>query len=126
MLVGWYVKYAFPRVYTAANAGAYLVNSNYYDKLLANREESLREGTSWKRWATSTPWNWTVDVYWNKLMRQDNWYCLYPCICRQTNTYSDISKVTYNAQEIYGIYTGKGNLFDAIQNAEQKDTTSRK
>lgn len=122
MLTGWYGKFNFPRVYASGNSGAYLVNSNYYDKLLRNREEAIRGLSSWKKWTTSVTWKWNTDVYWCRLMTQDVWYAVYPCICHQTNTYSDVSKVTYNAAGVHGINKGRGNLFDPIQNAKQKDT----
>lgn len=115
MLVGWYLKFDFPRIYSSANTGAYLVNSNYYDKLLRNREEAIAAKTSWKRWTTSAEWKWNTDVWWCRLMQKDVWYCIYPCICCQTNTYSDISGVVYNAEGIHGINTGKGNLFKHIK-----------
>lgn len=123
MLVGWYLRYDFPRIRSAANAGAYLVNSNYYDTLLKNREEALRNLTSYRLWTTSRGWKWNTDVWWVRLMQKDVWYGIYPCICHQTNTYSDISKITYNASGVHGINTGRGNLFQPIQNAKQKDTT---
>ena len=118
MLLGWYLTYDFPRVYSAANAGAYLVNSNYYDTLLRNREESIRNLTSYRKWTTVCGWKWNTDVWWVRLMQKDVWYGVYPCICRQTSTYSDISKITYNAGGVHGINVGRGNLFDPIQNAK--------
>lgn len=126
MLVGWYSKYKFPRIYSAANTGAYLVNSNYYDALIRNREEGIRAKTSWRRWATASNIRWNADVWWCKLMSTGVWYGLYPCICCQTNTYSDISKLTYNAEGVHGINVGKGNLFKPIQNAEQQNSKNRK
>ena len=126
MLVGWYQKFEFPRIYMAANTGAYLVNSNYYDTLLKNREQSLRSYKGWQRWTTPKEWKWNADVWWCKLMSSGVWYGVHPCICHQTNTYSDISKITYNASGVYGINTGRGNLFHPIQNAKQENTENRK
>lgn len=117
-LVGWYVKYDFPRIYYTLNAGAYLVNSSYYDRLLANRYESIRRITGVETiWKGVAPY--TADVYWNKLVEKDNWYGLYPCICRQVNTYSDNLDFTYNANQVYGIYKpeDKSIFFTPIQNA---------
>lgn len=126
MLVGWYSNYKFPRIYNAANTGAYLVNSNYYDKLLANREESVKKIRSFNFLIAGNQSKWNADVWWNRIMKVDIWYAIYPCICCQTNTYSDISKTTYNAAGVHGINIGKGNLFDPIQNAQQENSKSRK
>jgi glycosyl transferase, family 25 len=118
-LVGWYVEYDFPRIYYTLNAGAYLVNSSYYDTLLANRYAALRGITSvetiWKGVA-----KFTADVYWNRLLKNDYWYGLYPCMCRQVNTYSDNLDFVYRADQVYGIYKpeDKSIFFTPIQNAK--------
>lgn len=118
-LVGWYMRYDFPRVFETLNAGAYLVNGHYYDTLLANRYESLRKithiSTLWK-----SPLWYTADVYWNKIVERDNWYGVYPCICRQVDIKSDNTGTTYRQSEVHGIYPGlemKNKIFTAIQNA---------
>lgn len=103
-LVGWYVKYDFPRVYETMNAGAYIVNSEYYDILLQNRHESLKLLTSFRGLIKTIPY--TADVYWNKLACKDTWYCLYPCMCRQVDIYSDNSNIVYRQSEVNGIYPG--------------------
>ena len=117
MLVGWYVKHDLPRIYSAGNAGCYLVNSTYYDTLLVNRLWSIRNMEGFGKFLKPF-WKFTLDVAWCDLMRRNIWYGIYPCICRQKNTYSDISKITYNASGVEGIFTGRGNLFDPIQNAK--------
>jgi glycosyl transferase, family 25 len=127
-LVGWYLKYDFPRIYETMNAGAYLVNSSYYDTLLANRYEAIRKITSFEMLYKS-PIPYTADVYWNKLSQKDNWYGLYPCICRQVDIYSDNSRFIYKQSEVNGIYPGRethNKLFTPIQNAQQQNTASRK
>lgn len=123
MLLGWYVKYNFPRVMAAGNAGCYLVNSTYYDMLIHNRSESLRQLNGFGKLMYGIG-HFTVDVYWAKLMKVHNWYGVNPCLCRQKNTYSDISKVVYNASGVTGIFQGRGNLFEPIQNGQQEDSTS--
>jgi glycosyl transferase family 25 len=118
-LVGWYVKYDFPRIYDTMNAGAYLVNSHYYDTLLQNRYESLRKITSFEMiYKSFIPY--TADMYWNKLAKQDHWYGLYPCICRQVDIYSDNSKMTYTQSQVNGIYKAedKAKFFAPIQNGK--------
>lgn len=126
-LVGWYVKYDFPRIFHTLNAGAYIVNQSYYDTLLSNRFESLRKITSFKAiYKPTTPY--TADVYWNKLAATDYWYGSYPCICRQVNTYSDNAGYVYQADQVYGIYKpdDKSKFFSPIQNAGQENSTNRK
>lgn len=126
-LVGWYIKFDFPRVYNSMNAGAYLVNGNYYDKLLQNRYESIRRITSFEMLYKS-PVPYTADVYWNKLSQKDNWYGIYPCICCQVNVHSDNSNFTYDAEKVNGIYKvgDKSKFFAPIQNAQQENSKSRK
>lgn len=118
-LVGWYVKYDLPRIFYTLNAGAYLVNTSYYDTLLQNRYESLRKITGvetfWKSGSL-----YTADVYWNKLAEKDHWYGIYPCMCRQVNTYSDNLDFVYRANEVHGLYKpeDKSIFFHPIQNAK--------
>jgi glycosyl transferase family 25 len=118
-LVGWYIKYDFPRIYGTMNAGAYLVNGSYFDTLLRNRMESLRKMQSVEILYKSLT-QYTADVYWNKLAEKDHWYGLYPCICRQVDIYSDNSKITYKQSEVNGIYNpeDKAKFFAPIQNAQ--------
>jgi glycosyl transferase family 25 len=104
MLTGWFWKYDFPRIYNANNAGAYLVNSSYYDKLLQNREFSLRKLTR----GIGFDFNnkiYDADNFWKKLQSTDNWYAVYPCICRQVDGYSDHCRQEIKASLVYGIGT---------------------
>lgn len=119
-LVGWYVKYDFPRIYETLNSGAYLVNEHYYDTLIANRRESLTKIRGVNSLFTGTI-RYNADVYWNILAKTDNWYGIYPCMCRQVNTHSDISNFVYSASEVHGIFKAedKAKFFRPIQNAKQ-------
>ncbi len=103
LLCGWYKEYKFPRIYDSLNTGAYLVNGDYYDTLLANREWALRN--------ISKPMNillnkssFSADVSWKHVMKKDTWYCLYPCICSQIDDYSDNSKKVIKASLAVGIF----------------------
>lgn len=118
-LTGWYVKYDFPRVFHTLNTGAYLVNNAYYDVILENRCQSIRGFKSVHSLYRDMS-QYTADVYWNKLAERDNWYGLYPCICCQVNTYSDISGKIYSADQVYGIYKSedKAKFFAPIQNGK--------
>jgi glycosyl transferase family 25 len=106
MLMGWYFKYDFPRIFYANHTSAYLVNQTYYDSLLNNRIESLskiklRKGFDFR----SLKFN--ADVYWNTLMEKDNWYGLYPCICRQVDGFSDVGNKRQETSRVVGVYDKK-------------------
>jgi len=104
MIVGAYLKYDFPRIFKSCNAGGYLVNSEFYDRLLENRENAI------KKIGTGVGFNFrsnenNADVSWSKLMPISNWYGLYPCICRQVDGYSDNLKRFVESSKVVGIYT---------------------
>lgn len=104
MLTGWYWKHDFPRIFSANNTGAYLVNGSYYDKLLKNRQTAL---TRMKRSFGFDFGNkqLNADVSWKQLMEQDIWYGLEPCICRQIDGYSDICRQDIKASKVVGVGT---------------------
>ena len=102
MLCGWYITYDFPRIYSACNAGAYLVNESYIDTLLVNRLTNLRKFS--KLFYARNKELWPADVSWQELMRRDTWFCVYPCICSQVDGPSDNSRTVIKASEIVGIY----------------------
>ncbi len=106
MLVGWYWKYNFPRVYNANNAGAYLVNSSYYDTFLQNRRTSafkLRNGFGFE---FRSP-KYAADGGWIPLQKKDDWYALEPCMCRQVDGYSNNSNKQIKSSLVYGIGTAE-------------------
>lgn len=114
-LVGWYVKHDLPRLFYTLNAGAYLVNSSYYDTLLKNRYDALSRMTGIQSFYSDYRMN-TADVSWNKLVEKDHWYGLYPCMCRQVDIYSDNLNITYNQSSVNGIYNpeDKAKFFSPI------------
>ena len=106
LLVGWYYKYNFPRIYYSNNAGAYLVAESYQDTLLKNREFSLNKlkcgiGFDWK----NSKYN--ADVFWCELMKKDVWYGLNPSICRQVDGFSDINNKHIESSKVVGIFDSK-------------------
>jgi GR25 family glycosyltransferase involved in LPS biosynthesis len=104
MLVGWYWKYDFPRIYDANNAGAYLVNSSYYDTLLKNRQLGLFNMKKAFGFHFNSKRN-DADSGWKILQKTDKWYGLEPCICRQVDGFSDHCKQHIKASLVYGIGT---------------------
>jgi len=106
MLAGWYARYDFPRVYHAYNAGAYLINTSYIDKLLRNREYSVSKLRGGLGFNSKNP-KYFADAYWNELMQHDNWYCIYPCLCYQVDGYSDNGGRFIPSSKVIGIYDPK-------------------
>jgi len=104
MLVGWYWKYDFPRIFNANNAGAYLVNGSYYNTLLNNRQISVSKLSRGFGFDFNNP-KYAADSYWRLLMPRDAWYALNPCICRQVDGYSDHCGKHIKASLVYGIGT---------------------
>lgn len=67
---------------------AYLVNSSYYDKLIKNFEESLKnlkKPLGFKRENRG-------DIHWKKLQRIDKWYIITPLQVFQKPSFSDIER----------------------------------
>jgi glycosyl transferase family 25 len=106
MLVGWYAKYDFPKITTAYNAGAYLVNEKYYDKFLYNRQYGLRKMRMRVGFDFNTP-KYDADSYWVQLQKRDNWYGLNPCVCRQVDGFSDHCQKEIKASLVCGIWTAE-------------------
>jgi GR25 family glycosyltransferase involved in LPS biosynthesis len=106
MIVGAYLKYDFPRIFQSCNTGGYLVNSEFYDTLLENRENAVNNLKSDIGFNFDSSNN-NADIYWCKLMPISNWYGLYPCICRQVDGYSDIVKRVVESSKVVGIYTSE-------------------
>ena len=80
---------------TKANCShAYIVNSHYYEHLLSNLQygERMLECIY-----PINEWRYTLDVNWNKLVENDNWFLVLPNIMYQRNDYSDID----NAFKVY-------------------------
>jgi hypothetical protein len=103
MLVGWYWRYEFPRIYGANNAGAYLVNSSYYDTLLENRQQSINGMVKRKFGFTPNKLKYEADNNWKSLQKIHNWYGMNPCICRQVDGFSDHVGRDIKASLVYGI-----------------------
>jgi len=71
-------------VYCQTTTG-YLVNNHYYQTLLANFEEGLKN-----LMATEIKNSFAIDMYWNNLIQADNWTLLRPCLVNQRPGFSDI------------------------------------
>jgi len=76
---------------SAITTTAYLVNKNYYAKLLNNFEIGLEKFIN----STNKEYRkyvYTIDQYWTQLQPRDNWFIVVPCLCFQRDGYSDITK----------------------------------
>jgi GR25 family glycosyltransferase involved in LPS biosynthesis len=64
----------------------YVVKKSYYDTLIQNFRESvrnlIREPTNHKMYA--------LDIYWKQLQKTDKWYMITPFTVVQSDSYSDI------------------------------------
>ena len=74
------------KVLFAKTASGYIVNSNYYDKLINLYEWSMPLLLSTKK-----HWLYANDIVWKKYQKNDNWYCLKIRIGKQRASYSDNS-----------------------------------
>jgi glycosyl transferase family 25 len=106
MLAGWYARHDFPRIFESYNAGAYLVNEHYIDKLLSNRSYSANKLSSGIGFDRRNP-KYYADAYWNHLIAIDTWYCIYPCLCYQIDGFSDNGGRVIESSRIIGLYDSK-------------------
>ena len=72
------------RVRYAHCAGAYIVQSHYYQKLIDLYEWALPLLLE-----TGMHWVYANDAVWGKLQESDKWYTFKPQICKQMGGYSD-------------------------------------
>jgi len=101
MLCGWYWNFNFPRIYNAANCGAYLVNENYIDKLLQNRINALNSLSKGIGFNFKNP-KFNADMCWKVLQKVDTWYGIQPCLCRQVDGFSDINQRVIESSKVIG------------------------
>lgn len=74
------------RVFNCQTTTGYIVKKHYYDVLIENFRESvrnlIREPENKKMYA--------LDVYWKRLQQQNLWYFIVPITIAQVESYSDI------------------------------------
>lgn len=83
------------RVLDLQTSTAYIVPNHYYDKLIQNMTESIEqlEQHPLRRYAYS------LDIYWKRLQRSDQWFLLKPLTISQIEGYSDVEKKSVNYTE---------------------------
>lgn len=82
------------RVANCQTATSYLVRRPYFERLLANFKDGLRNLIA----APAEQPKYAIDQYWKHLQRVDHWYLIVPITMIQRPDYSDISrqKVDYS------------------------------
>jgi hypothetical protein len=84
------------RVSKSFTASGFIITREFASKLLENFKEALikllDEEEKTKRKANQ----YCLDVYWHSLMNTSQWYCIYPRLGKQHESYSDIEQVYAN------------------------------
>lgn len=76
------------RVSNCQTTTGYIVNNNYYNTLISNFRESVKN-------LLKNPENvkeYAIDIYWKKLQFEDKWYMIIPATVIQKEDYSDIEQ----------------------------------
>jgi GR25 family glycosyltransferase involved in LPS biosynthesis len=98
------------RVANCQTTTAYLVRRPYFERLLANFKEGLRNLKA----APSEQPSYAIDQYWKLLQRTDRWYLIVPITVIQRPDYSDVSKQHVNYSDVMTQvdkkWYGNGNL----------------
>jgi len=81
------------KIKDAQTASGYIIQSHYYDTLIAQWENALRLFEE-----TNDDTKYTCDQSWKPLQDKDNWYCFKMRIGKQRKSFSDIQNgvVDYN------------------------------
>ena len=90
------VKEHFYKVEFAYLANSYLVNKPYYKKLMHNYTQAIRrleQGEARNKAG--------LDSQWLTLMKEDNWFGVYPCIGYQHPGMSDIENMELDRREYF-------------------------
>ena len=98
------------RVANCQTTTAYLVRRPYFERLLANFKQGLKNLIA----NPSQQTNYAIDQHWKNLQRMDRWYLIVPISVIQRPDYSDVSQQHVNyASEMTQVnkkWYGNGNL----------------
>ena len=107
------------RAYNIQTTTGYIVNKHYYDTLINNFKEGLKnllkEPENKKKYA--------IDMYWKLLQQSDKWYFIIPPTVIQINDYSDIEERIVNYSGIM-LDLDKKALIEYYQRLEQQKQLS--
>lgn len=84
------------QVHNCQTTTGYIVQNHYYDVLIQNFKESLRN-------LLKTPEKkneYAIDIYWKQLQNRDRWYMIIPPTVIQCAGYSDIEQRVVNYQNL--------------------------
>ena len=84
------------KVHNCRTTTGYLVKNHYYDTLINNFKEGLNG-------LIKNPTNkqeFAIDMYWNSLQQNDNWYLIIPLTVVQMESYSDIEQRNTNYKSL--------------------------
>jgi hypothetical protein len=87
------------KVFKAGTTASMLVHKSFAPKLLANYKEGRELLLDYVQKYGHTVHDLMVDVYWQRLQPQSNWYCFSPRLGYQRESYSDIENKIVN----YGV-----------------------
>lgn len=90
----------------------YMVNSRYFDILIANMKEGLKKLMQ----EPSNHFYYAVDKYWISLQQKDNWYMITPLTVVQREDFSDIEKRITNYGKLM-VDLDKAYLFQPVLNS---------
>lgn len=98
------------RIFRGQTTSGYLVNGHYFKKLLSNFEEGLKLLLE-----TSLCINYCIDVYWNKLMKVDNWYIVNPALVVQRPSKSNIEGTMVDYIDIFNLEPFEVNVNELLK-----------
>jgi len=75
------------KVMDSQTTSGYIINKRFATTLLDNFKESYRLISEFGR-----QHNYCLDIFWKKLQPVSKWYCFYPALGFQMDSYSDIEK----------------------------------
>lgn len=88
------------KVLQSYTTSGYFITKSFAPKLKANLEEGVQLALEEQSRTGQKTHQYCLDVHWEKLMKDTpKWYCFYPRIGKQRDSYSDIQGhyTTYNA-----------------------------
>lgn len=78
------------KVIKSLTTSSYLITREFAPKLIENLKEGIRKKIEMENITRKKEDQFSLDIYWQKLMPLSKWYCFYPRIGKQYGSYSDI------------------------------------
>jgi GR25 family glycosyltransferase involved in LPS biosynthesis len=78
------------RVLFSYTASGYILTRHFAPFLLENFKDALRNIINQEAITNQKANDYCIDVHWMPLMKQSTWYCFFPRIGKQRDSYSDI------------------------------------